>query len=52
MQELSQAIRILRGTGLPPDELLPIREIIANVNERLVTHNELEEAIIYQLPAM
>ena len=54
MQQLSRAIRILREQRLatgPPSQLETVREIISIVSERLTAHNELEEMIIYQMPA-
>lgn len=54
MQQLSRAIRILRETPIASDsvvELETVREIVGEVSERLTAHNELEEIIIYQMPA-
>lgn len=54
MQQLSRAIRILRDTGLAIEsvnEFETVREIIGRVSERLIAHNELEEMIIYPMPA-
>jgi hemerythrin superfamily protein len=54
MQQLSRAIRILRETPIASDsvvELETVREIVGGVSERLTAHNELEEMIIYQIPA-
>ena len=54
MQQLAHAIRILRETPIASDsvvELETVREIVGGVSERLAAHNELEEMIIYQMPA-
>jgi hemerythrin superfamily protein len=54
MKQLSRAIRILRETpiaGNSEADLETVREIVREVSERLTAHNELEEMIIYQMPA-
>jgi len=54
MKQLSRAIRILRETGIAGNsevDLETVREIVREVSERLTAHNELEEMIIYQMPA-
>ena len=54
MQQLSRAIRILRETPIASDsvvELEMVREIVGEISERLTSHNELEEMVIYQIPS-
>lgn len=53
MRELSGAIKILRESRSLPNttELETVGETIRAVNDRLKSHNELEELIIYQMPA-
>lgn len=54
MQQLSRAIRILRETPIASDsvvELETVRETVGDISERLTAHNELEEMIVYQIPA-
>jgi iron-sulfur cluster repair protein YtfE (RIC family) len=54
MQQLSRAMKILRecSTDSPPmGEFETVRKIIGTVSERLTAHNELEEVIVYRLPA-
>lgn len=54
MQQLSRAITIRRDTGLAIEsvnEFKTVREIIGRVSERLIAHKELEEMIIYPMPA-
>jgi hemerythrin superfamily protein len=54
MQQLARAIRILRETTIASNsvvELETVREIVGEVSERLTAHNEMEEIVIYQMPA-
>ena len=54
MQQLARARGILRETGLASNsvvELETVRKIVGGVSERLTAHNELEEMIIYRMPA-
>jgi hemerythrin-like domain-containing protein len=53
MRELSGAIKLLRNPRVLPNttELETVGETIRGVTERLKTHNELEELIVYQIPA-
>lgn len=54
MQQLSRAIRILRETPIASDSVVEfetVREIVGRVSERLSAHNDLEEMIVYQIPA-
>lgn len=54
MQQLSRAIRILRETPIASDSVVEcdtVREIVGEVSERLTAHNEVEEMIIYKMPA-
>jgi hemerythrin superfamily protein len=54
MQQLSRAVKILRETGVASDsavELEMVREIVGEISERLTSHNELEEMVIYQIPS-
>jgi hemerythrin superfamily protein len=53
MKELSVAIEILRASriGGAQSQIRKVAEIIRKLSERLDAHNELEEQIVYLLPA-